>query len=128
MRALRRQCRRLLSRIKPGQVDWPGPNRHSVEELIGLVLIDLDRLSSRDRIREKAPAPFAVEFMDKRLARRLSAKYPVEAAGVEIDRRFAAAIVLGPGTRDASFGQVLTRLESRVVELATALRAGRLAT
>jgi hypothetical protein len=128
MRALRRQCRRLLSRIRPGQVEWSGPDGQTIGELIGLVLIDLDRLSSRDRIRENAPAPFAVEFMDKRLARRLAAKYSLDVVAVEIDRRFAAAIALGPALRDASFGQVLTRLESRLVELATVLAAGRLAT
>ena len=119
------QSRKLLSRIDARVFGLRGAEGLTVGELLGLILIDLDRLSSREAVAEEAPADFAVEYMDRRLARRLAEKYSFEAVGQEIDRRFASAIAGGDGARDPALRPLLARLEHRLAELTAALKAGR---
>lgn len=122
---MRLKCQRMLSPIGPEQLEWPASDGMSIRELLGLILIELDRLSSRRRPAGTEPAAFAVEFMDRQLASRLSAKYSAEVIGHEIDRRFAAAIATSEAAADSVSKQGVNRLEGRLAELFAALKARR---
>ena len=119
---MRLKCQKMLLGVGREQLDWPASDGISIGELLGLILIDLDRLSSRD---PSAPAPFAVAFMDKRLARRLAVKYPPEALGDEIDRRFAAVTATTESGTEPQFGRRLEKLNDRLGELSSALKRQR---
>lgn len=99
-----------------------GPSGLQVGELIGLLLMDLDLLSSRPASGRSRPPEFASEFMDKRLARRLAERYKDRDLAAEVDRRFVVA------QRFADQGgperePVLARIRSRSEALRSAVAA-----
>jgi hypothetical protein len=82
--------------------------------------MDLDLLSSRSRNARGLMPEFATEFMNKRLARRLTDRYKDRDLAAEFDRRFAVAHTLV--TEDlAELEPAFSRLRSRLGELEAAL-------
>ena len=76
LEALHERIRSCLVDVEPKVLSWrSSPGAPTVAELVGLLLMDLDLLSSHSS-RDQAFLPeFATEFMNKRLARRLSERY-----------------------------------------------------
>jgi len=121
LEALHKGIRQCLLQIEPQRLAWRRTaNAPTVGELIGLLLMDLDLLSS--------PAPdgrgflpeFATEFINKRLARKLIERYKDRDLAAEFDRRFAVAQSLVTQDR-AELESALGRIGSRLVELEAAL-------
>jgi hypothetical protein len=94
-------------------LDLQARPRSTAAELIGLVLLDLDRLASGGQSATLLPT-FAIEFMDRRLAGRLAAQYSLRDVSKELRRRFDSALREIPKGRDAGYEALLARLERHV--------------
>lgn len=117
LEALHKGVRDCLPRVEPTRLAWRrSRNSPTVAELIGLLLMDLDLLSSRPLSDRDSLPEFATEFMNKRLARRLAERHRYRDLAVEFDRRFAAAKNLVTADQ-AEFAPILGRLRSRLEEL-----------
>ena len=92
LEALHERIRTCLLGVEPKVLTWrSSPNAPTVAELVGLLLMDLDLLSSHSPKDQACLPEFATEFMNKRLARRLAERYKDRDLVAEIDRRFAIA-------------------------------------
>ena len=121
LEALHEGIRECLVQIEPRRLAWRrSPTAPTVGELIGLLLMDLDLLSSRSQNGRGLLPEFATEFMNKRLARRLTERYKDRDLAAEFDRRFATAKNLVSEDR-AELEPALARIGSRLGELEAAL-------
>jgi len=120
LEALHKGIQTCLQQIEPQRLAWRRtPNQPTVGELIGLLLMDLDLLSSPSDGHGLLPE-FATEFINKRLARRLIERYRERDLAAEFDRRFAVARSLITQNR-AELESALGRIGSRLEELQAAL-------
>jgi len=121
LEALHKGIRKCLLQIEPQRLAWQRTsNAPTVGELIGLLLMDLDLLSSPSAKGLGFLPEFATEFINKRLARRLIQRYKDRDLAAEFDRRFAVAQSLV--TQDpAELESALGRIGSRLGELEAAL-------
>ena len=121
LEALHERIRTCLLGVEPKVLTWrSSPNAPTVAELVGLLLMDLDLLSSHSP-REQAFLPeFATEFMNKRLARRLTERYKDRDLVGEFDRRFAIAQSM-TGKDRAELEPAIGRIRSRLKELEAVL-------
>ncbi|TMB93266.1 MAG: hypothetical protein E6J40_15430 [Chloroflexi bacterium] len=110
-----------LLQIEPERLAWRRTAKAAtVGELIGLLLMDLDLLSSPSANGLGFLPEFAMEFINKRLARRLIERYKDGDLAAEFDRRFAVARSLVTQDR-AELESALGRIGSRLGELEAAL-------
>ena len=121
LEALHKGIRKCLLQVEPQRLACQrNANAPTVGELIGLLLMDLDLLSSPSANGRGFLPEFATEFIDKRLARRLIDRYKDRDLTAEFDRRFAVA--QGLVTQDrAELESALGRIGSRLRELEAAL-------
>jgi|SRR5437879_10052230 len=121
LEALHGGIRECLLQVEPKRLAWRRtPNAPTVAEFIGLLLMDLDLLSSRPQNGRGFLPDFAMEFVNKRLARRLTERYKDRDLLAEFDRRFDAAQHLVTENRP-ELEAALGRLGSRLRELEAAL-------
>ena|SRR5437660_752343 len=125
LETLHKGIRKCLLQIEPERLAWRRTaNAATVGELIGLLLMDLDLLSSPSTNGLGFLPEFAMEFINKRLARRLIERYKDGDLAAEFDRRFTVARSLVTQDR-AELESALGRIGSRLGELEAALsRAG----
>jgi hypothetical protein len=82
----------ILTALETGTDVWrQSPDRATVRELIASMLLDLDSISARAEVGRYPLPAFATDFISRRLARKLAARYTGRDLGTEFDRRFAAA-------------------------------------
>jgi hypothetical protein len=119
--ALRKGVRNCVLHIEPKRLAFRrSPNAPTVGEIIGLLLMDLDLLSSRSQDARGIMPEFATAFMNKRLARRLIERYGDRDLAAEFDRRFAVA--QNVVTEDLiEFEPTLARIGLRLRELQATL-------
>lgn len=123
LQALHEGVRNCLLQIEPKRLAYRrSPNAPTVGEMIGLLLMDLDLLSSRSQDARGILPEFATDFMNKRLARRLTERYKDRDLAAEFDRRFAVAQNLVSEDR-IELEPTLARIGSRLGELEAALRS-----
>jgi hypothetical protein len=123
LEALQEGVQAILALMEPDCLAWrPAPSGSTAGEIVGLMLLDLDQLSSRPQTGRYPLPGFATEFIHKRLARRLADRYLVSGLEGEFDRRFAAArnVLIG-GAGAEGLDPILERLKVRVTDLKAAL-------
>lgn len=121
LKALHEGVRNCLSHIEPQRLACrQSPSAPTVGEIIGLLLMDLDLLSSRSQDARGVLPEFATEFMNKRLALRLTERFKDRDLAAEFDRRFAMAQDFLTGDR-SEFEATLARIGWRLEELEAAL-------
>ena len=122
---LHEDVRQAVSMVQPERLTWrPVAKGPTVAELMGLLLLDLDGLSSGPQNGRYPLPPFATEYMNKRLARRLTDRYPLQDLQAEFDRRFAAARDAVVEGRDGdALETVVERMDVRLTEIRSALRS-----
>jgi hypothetical protein len=113
LKALRSRSRRVTAPSVLETLDLEARPESSAAELIGMVLLDLDRLVSRVE-RASAPPSFAIAYMDRRLAGRLATRYDVRSVREELQRRFDNALREAPDRGSVAYEQLLARLERHV--------------
>jgi len=103
-------------------METPCTDGRSVREVIGLVLIDLDRLASTAAVLPDGVPAYASAFLDRRLAGRWTARYDVGAVAAEAERRFVKARATAPDRPTAEYDRVLKRVAAHCRYLVSAIR------
>jgi hypothetical protein len=103
-------------------MDIPCTDGRSVRDVIGLLLMDLDRLGSTASFRSEGVPDYASTFMDRRLAGRLTARYQLEKIAAEANRRFAKARATAPDRLTPEYEEALARITVLYRELGSAIR------
>jgi len=110
---LRRDWLRLLPRITPDNWRDSAGGKETVADLFAGLIAELDLASSPN-----ATPQFALEFVRRRIAHKLSRRYSPREIGTELERRYertAQALMDDPET--GHFGVVLQRVRERVTRL-----------
>lgn len=96
----------------------PNSYEPTLAESIAMALLELDRIAGPS---ETLP-PFASDFLNRRLAKRLLVRYPAEQLAVEFNRRLTGAFgrLRMPGA-DSGNRSDLERLNSLLLDLESAL-------
>jgi hypothetical protein len=112
----------VLADVKASHMDRHCTDGRSVRDVIGLVLIDLDRLASTAAFRPDGVPGYASSFLDRRLAGRWAARYDLEAVAAEAERRFVKARATAPDRPSAEYEQAVARLAVHCRDLVSAIR------
>ena len=112
----------VLAQVTPSHMDTPCTDGRSVRDVIGLVLIDLDRLASTAAFRSDGVPGYAAAFLDRRLAGRWAARYDVEAVAAEAERRFVTARATAPDRPTVEYERAVARIAVHYRNLVSAIR------
>lgn len=125
---LGQSVRALLLRQHPESLlARPNSYEPTVAESVAMVLLELDRIAAGSPTGAASLPPFASEFLNRRLARRLLARYPAAQLASEFERRLAHTFeCLTSRPPHGANGGELTKVEGLLIELeATLLQAPR---
>jgi hypothetical protein len=103
-------------------MDMPCTEERSVRDVIGLVLIDLDRLASGVTLRSEGVPYYAAAFVGRRLAARWTARYQVDLVAAEAEQRFVKARATAPDRLTPEYEQALARVAAHCRELASTIQ------
>lgn len=122
LRLLQGRYAKVLAQIKPLQLDVLCADGRTVRDLIGLLLMDLDRLASPAAFGRDGVPGYASAFMDRRLAGRWTARYQADTVAAEADRRFVKARAAAPDRPTPEYEQALSRMAAHCTTLTSTLR------
>jgi hypothetical protein len=112
----------VLAQLGPAHLEMPCFDGRSVQEVIGLVLMDLDRLASGPRSQSDGVPGYASTFMARRLASRWAARYQPETVAAEAERRFAKARATVPDRLTPEYLAALARISELERPLGSAIK------
>lgn len=123
--ALAQDVRELLRGLDPHSVQSkPNSYEPTIAESLALALLELDRITSEARIDSGLVPRFAIDFLNRRLSKRLLERYHGQELRTEFERRLHevlerlanARLVDGPGAALDRIHQLLAELESALLQ------------